>query len=104
MSYRAGEADLAFAYERLTEALNGARLTRNAKIEKILVIMKTTILLIALMLSTPAFARIGETTKELDKRYGKPLQISRDKVESRRYSFRGYIVLVGLEQGISQCE
>ncbi len=56
------------------------------------------------MLSTPAFARIGETTKELDKRYGKPLQTSREKVETRRYSFRGYTVLVGLDQGISQFE
>src|ERR1700730_3434956 len=56
------------------------------------------------MFSTPAFARIGETTAELAKRYGKPLETTRDKVESRRYVFRGYTVLVGLEKGISQCE
>jgi hypothetical protein len=66
--------------------------------------MKTTLLLIALMFSTPVFARIGETTGELDKRYGKPLETNRDKVETRRYSFRGYTVLVGLDQGISQFE
>ena len=66
--------------------------------------MKTTLLLIALMFSTPAFARIGETTAELDKRYGKPRETTREKVETRRYSFRGYTVLVGFEKGISQCE
>ena|SRR5438105_2998624 len=56
------------------------------------------------MFSTPAFARIGETTEQLNKRYGKPLETTRDKVETRRYRFRGYTVLVGLEKGISQCE
>ena len=66
--------------------------------------MKTTLLLIAFMFSTPAFARIGETTEELGKRYGKAREITREKVETRRYSFRGYTVLVGLDQGISQFE
>ena len=67
-------------------------------------ITKTTLLLIALMFSTPAFARIGETTWELDKRYGRPLETKQDKVETRRYSFHGYTVLVALDQGTSQFE
>jgi hypothetical protein len=66
--------------------------------------MKTPLLLIALMFSTSAFARIGETTEEIDKRYGQPLETRRDKVETRRYSFRGFNVLVGLDRGVSQCE
>ena len=66
--------------------------------------MKTPLFLIALIFSTSAFARIGETTEEIDKRYGQPLETIRDKVETRRYSFRGYNVLVGLDRGISQCE
>lgn len=67
-------------------------------------IMKTPLFLIALMFSTSAFARIGETTEQLDKRYGKPLETTRDNVEIRRYLFRGFIILVGLENGISQGE
>ena len=66
--------------------------------------MKTPLLLIALIFSTSALARIGETTEEIDKRYGQPLETIRDKGESRRYSFRGFNVLVGLDRGISQCE
>ena len=66
--------------------------------------MKPTLLLIALMFATPAFARVGETTEQLDKRYGKPLQTARDTLETRRYSFRGFIILVGLEGGVSQGE
>ena len=66
--------------------------------------MKTSLLLIALMFSTPAFARIGETTEQIDKRYGQPLETKRDKEEIRRYSFRDFTVLVGVDRGISQCE
>ena len=67
--------------------------------------LKTILLLfVALTYATPAFARIGETVEQLDKRYGRPLETSRDKGETRRYSFRGFTVLVGLDRGISQCE
>jgi hypothetical protein len=66
--------------------------------------MKTPLLLIALMFCTTAFARIGETTEQLTKRYGHPVEKSHDNGESRLYSFRGFTILVGLDQGISQCE
>jgi hypothetical protein len=66
--------------------------------------MKTSLLLIALMLSTSAFGRIGETTAEIEKRYGRPLETIRDKGENRRYSFRTFNVVVGFDRGISQCE
>ena len=80
------------------------RLTRNAKTGNILSPLKTTLLLIALMFSSPAIARIGETPEQLNKRYGKPLETIRENLETRRYLFRGFIILVGLEKGISQCE
>lgn len=66
--------------------------------------MKLVLLLIALLFSTTAFARIGETTEQLAKRYGQPVEKSHSNGESRRYSFRGFTILVGLDQGISQCE
>jgi hypothetical protein len=66
--------------------------------------MKTLLLLIALMFSASAFARIGETAKQIDKRYGQSLETIRKNGESRRYSFRGFTVLVSFERGISQCE
>lgn len=66
--------------------------------------MKTPLFLIVLLFNTSAFARIGETTEQLTKRYGRPLKIIRNNLESRRYSFHGFTILVGLEGGISQCE
>ena len=62
------------------------------------------LLLVAMSLSKPAFARIGETTEQLNKRYGPPIAKSHDNEDVRRYSFRGFTITVGLDQGISQCE
>jgi hypothetical protein len=62
------------------------------------------LLLVGLALSKPAFARIGETTAQLDKRYGSPVAKNHGNEEIRRYSFRGFTITVGLDQGISQCE
>ena len=56
------------------------------------------------MIVTPVFARIGETIEQLDKRYGKPVGNGREIVETRRYLFKGFTIVVGLENGISQCE
>jgi hypothetical protein len=66
--------------------------------------MKTLLLLIALVFSASAFASIGETTEQSDKRYGRPLETTRNNVENRRYEFRGFTILVSFEGGISQCE
>jgi hypothetical protein len=61
-------------------------------------------LVLLLVIGRPAFAGIGETTEQIGKRYGQPLETTRSKGESRRYSFRGSTVLVFFERGISQCE
>ena len=66
--------------------------------------MKGALLLVALLLSAPAYARIGETTKQLEKRYGRPLKAGQENGETLRFSFRGYTIVVGLDQGVSQCE
>jgi hypothetical protein len=68
--------------------------------------MKTRLLLVILALgvSASAFARIGETAEQVDKRYGAPLETTKNNGESRRYSFRGFTVVVYFERGISQCE
>ena len=56
------------------------------------------------MLSSPVFARIGETVEQLNKRYGKPSETVREALETRRYLFHGFTIVVGLENGVSQCE
>lgn len=68
--------------------------------------MKTRLFLVILALgvSASAFARIGETAEQVDKRYGAPLETTKNNGESRRYSFRGFTVVVNFERGISQCE
>src|SRR5450755_2885940 len=65
---------------------------------------KLSLLILALGVSASAFARIGETTNQVDKRYGAPLETTKNGGESRRYSFGGFTVLVSFERGISQCE
>lgn len=65
---------------------------------------KLSLLILALGVSASAFARIGETTNQVDKRYGAPLETTKNSGESRRYSFGGFTVLVSFERGISQCE
>ena len=62
------------------------------------------LLLVPLIFNTSAFARVGETTEQVDKRYGRPLETTRSNGESRRYSFRGFTIVVGFERGISECE
>jgi hypothetical protein len=70
--------------------------------------MRTKLFLLILALgvnaSASAFARIGETIEQVDKRYGAPLETTKKNGESRRYSFGGFTILVNFERGISQCE
>lgn len=67
--------------------------------------LKTIFFLFALMFCSSAFGRIGETVEQLDRRYGKPFEINHeDNAEMRWYQFRDFIILVGMDQGISQCE
>lgn len=61
-------------------------------------------LFLALVFSTSASARLGETAEQSDKRYGRPSETIRNNGESRRYEFRGFTVLLSFEGGISQCE
>jgi hypothetical protein len=41
---------------------------------------------------------------QLKKRYGRPSREMHNNVEAYRYAFHGYTILVGFDQGISQCE
>jgi hypothetical protein len=64
--------------------------------------MKTSLLLIALMFSTPAFARIGETEAQIEVRYGEPRASKRENgLVNRAYTSRGFDILVSFEKGIS---
>jgi hypothetical protein len=66
--------------------------------------MKLALLLVVSIACTSAYGRIGETAEQLRKRYGRPLETKRGLAESQRYSFHGFSIVVGLDQGISQCE
>jgi hypothetical protein len=68
--------------------------------------MKTICTLIAMaLLGATAQARIGETEKQVEVRYGKPLEsLRKEAVNARRYSFRGFTILVSFEGGVSASE
>jgi hypothetical protein len=69
--------------------------------------MKSKILSILLILSSSlsAFARIGETEAQIEKRYGKAQDSFKSEVGTRsRYLFSGFYVFVDFERGISQME
>jgi hypothetical protein len=53
-----------------------------------------------------SFALVGETTKQIEARYGSARDANRDEFgnEQRGYVFGGYIVAVAFEKGVSVCE
>jgi hypothetical protein len=53
-----------------------------------------------------ALALVGETTKQIESRYGPARNSNRDEFgnEQRAYTHAGYIVAVAFERGISVCE
>ena len=68
--------------------------------------LRTFVFLTVLLLPlSTTFGRIGETVEQLNKRYGKPGKNDREAIDTRRrYSFHGFSIVVGLENGVSQCE
>jgi hypothetical protein len=48
-----------------------------------------------------AFARIGETEKQIEARYGKAVQTLR---ATKAYSYKGFLVIVAFDNGVSGVE
>jgi len=59
-----------------------------------------------LLLSTSVFARVGETVKQVEARYGKPQKVFIDRSDLRKigYGYRGFMVIVYFSGGISERE
>jgi hypothetical protein len=53
-----------------------------------------------------SLALVGETTKQIEARYGPPRNANRDEFgnEQRGYVFGDYVVAVAFEKGLSVCE
>jgi hypothetical protein len=70
--------------------------------------MKTLLAIITslALLATSAHARIGETVKELEARYGKPQKVFIDRADLRKvgYGYRGFMIIVYFSGGISKRE
>ncbi len=58
------------------------------------------------LLVTPAHARVGETVKQVEARYGKPQKVYIDRPDLRKalYGFRGFMVMVYFSGGTSKRE
>ena len=56
--------------------------------------------------ASKSFALVGETTKQIEARYGPQRDANRDEFgnEQRGYTFGNYIVAVAFEKGVSVCE
>ena len=69
--------------------------------------MKTSIVItIALLLATSAYARVGETVKQVEARYGKPQKVFVDRPDLRKvgYGYRDFMVMVYFSGGVSKRE
>ena len=64
-----------------------------------------TITILAL-LATSAHARVGETVKQVEARYGKPQKVFIDRPDLRKvgYGFRGFMIIVYFSGGVSKRE
>ena len=62
--------------------------------------MKTT-LIIFLALASSAFARIGETEAQIEKRYGPPVPAANPVADRKVYKFKGFTINVTFKQGKS---
>jgi len=58
------------------------------------------------LLATSAHARIGETVKQVEARYGKPQKVFIDRADLRKvgYGYRGFMIIVYFSGGISKRE
>src|SRR6478672_10194692 len=70
--------------------------------------MKKSLAIITLVavLSATAHARVGETVKQVEARYGKPEQVLYERGSFRKlgYVHRGWHVIVGYVAGVSRSE
>jgi hypothetical protein len=58
------------------------------------------------LLATSAHARVGETVKQVEARYGKPQKVFIDRTDLRKvgYGYRGFMIIVYFSGGISKRE
>jgi len=70
--------------------------------------MKTSLAAITFLaiLSATAHARVGETVKQVEARYGKPERVLQEQGRFRKlgYVYRGWLVIVGYVAGVSKSE
>lgn len=69
--------------------------------------MKTKLLLISILCalcSTSAFARIGETEAQIEKRYGAPVEAALLQPDRKVYKFKGFTINVRFRDGKSDLE
>jgi hypothetical protein len=70
--------------------------------------MKTLLVITAFLglLATPARARVGETVKQVEARYGKPQRVLHERGSFREigYGYRGFMVGVSYVAGVSKSE
>src|SRR5437867_1228202 len=70
--------------------------------------MKIPLVIISLLavFSTPAHARVGETVKQVEARYGKPQKVFIDRPDLRKvgYGYHGFMVMVYFAGAISKRE
>ena len=61
--------------------------------------------LLSAFFCTPTFARIGETEKQTDVRYGKPvLTRTESALRANAYRYKGFNIIVTFENGVSVME
>jgi len=73
----------------------------------ILGVMKPAILLCLLLLAVPAYARLGETSEQIEARYGKPIKATKPEgpaTDAEVYEKNGFQITVGYHEGKSYYE
>jgi hypothetical protein len=69
--------------------------------------MKPALLLCLLLLTVPAYARLGETTQQIEARYGKPIKATKPEspaTDAEVYEKNGFEITVGYYEGKSYYE
>src|ERR1017187_9069927 len=69
--------------------------------------MKPALLLCFLLLAVPAHARLGETTEQIEARYGKPIKATKPEspaTDAEVYEKNGFQITVGFYEGKSYYE
>jgi hypothetical protein len=68
--------------------------------------MKPRLIIALFGFTSSAFALIGEDAKQIEARYGNPMQVLTDRGDYREvgYAYRGFMLIVKFESGISKGE